>query len=339
MNKKETVILIPSYEPDRYLINTVNELYSEGFNILVVNDGSSEKYDEIFAKILAKVKYIKLEKNKGKGGALKEGYKNVLSIYPETKYVITADGDGQHSTKDIVKVNELLNEKDELVLGVRIFDKSVPFNSRFGNEWSKLYRGLLTKQYIEDDQCGLRGFPVRYIPELIKIKGKRYDYEMNQLTSFQLRQYPIITLPIDVIYLDSNSRSHFSRFWDTIRLHLKIFIQGIPSLLCFGSLIAGLILLYHFGYGYYHLAILGGYIASALLYLLISSIVQPSHKPLVRIGKELIYADIKMVLVFGLMYLFTNLCKISYYITIPVLVTLMCSLNLLIPYLIRKKAK
>ena len=48
MNKKETVILIPSYEPDRYLINTVNELLNEGFSILVVNDGSKDEYEEVF---------------------------------------------------------------------------------------------------------------------------------------------------------------------------------------------------------------------------------------------------------------------------------------------------
>lgn len=336
-NKKHTVILIPSYEPDHLLVNTVTELANEGFNILVVNDGSSNEYDEIFNRVLPLVKYIKLEKNKGKGGALKEGYKNVLNLFPDIKYIITADGDGQHSTKDIVRVNDLLNEKDELVLGVRIFDKSVPFNSKFGNEWSKLYRGLLTKQYVEDDQCGLRGFPVRYIPELIKIKGNRYDYEMNQLTSFQLRQYPILTLPIDVIYLDNNSRSHFSRFWDTIRLHLKIFIQGIPSLICLGLLIAGLILLYHFGYGYYHLVVLGGYIASTLLYLLISSIIQPSHKPLVRIGKELLFTDIKMILVFSLMFLFSDVFRLTYFASIPILVIIMCTLNLIIPYIFRKR--
>ena len=336
MNKNETVILIPSYEPDKYLINTVNELLNEGFSILVVNDGSGDEFDEIFNIVKDKVSYIKLPKNKGKGGALKEGYKNILSYYPDAKYVITADGDGQHSTKDILRVNELLNEKDECVLGVRIFDKSVPFRSRFGNDWSKLYRGLLTKQYVEDDQCGLRGFPVRYLDELSRIKGNRYDYEMNQLSSFQLRNYTIYTLPIEVIYLDNNSRSHFSQFWDTLRIHSKIFYQGIPQLICLGLLIAGLIVLYHFGYGFYHLPVLGGYLASTLLYLALASFIQPSKRPWRRVGKEMLYALLKMSFAFGLMWLLCNVAHLTYYASIPISVLLACFFNLFIPIIIKK---
>ena len=337
MNKKETVILIPSYEPDRYLINTVTELFNEGFSILVVNDGSKEEYENVFDEIKDKAQYLKFEKNKGKGAALKEGYRNVTRFYPEAKYVITADGDGQHSTKDIVRVNDLLNEKDELVLGVRKLDRYVPFRSKFGNEWSKFNRGLLTKQYVEDDQCGLRGFPIRYMDELSKIKGNRYDYEMNQLTSFQLRQYTIYTLPIDVIYLDANSRSHFSQFKDTVRIHSKIIYQGLPSLFCLCLLIAGLILTYHYWTGFYHLPILGGYLGVGLIYLVLASVVQPSRQPAKRTLKELLFNVVKMSFVYGMMWLFCNVVGLTYYAAIPIFVILACMFNLILPRIFRKK--
>ena len=337
MNKKETVILIPSYEPDRYLIKTVNELLNEGFSILVVNDGSKEEYESIFDEIKPHVQYLKFEKNRGKGAALKEGYKNVSKLYPEAKYIITADGDGQHSTKDIVRVNDLLNEKDELVLGVRKLDRSVPFRSKFGNEWSKFNRGLLTKQYVEDDQCGLRGFPIRYMDELTKIKGNRYDYEMNQLTSFQLRQYTIYTLSIEVIYLDANCRSHFSQFKDTVRIHSKIIYQGLPSLFCLGLLIAGLILTYHYWTGFYHLPILAGYLGVGMIYLILASVVQPSRQPAKRTLKELLFNVVKMSFVYGMMWLFCNVVGLTYYASIPIFVILACIFNLIIPRIFRKK--
>ena len=337
MNKKETVILIPSYEPDRYLINTVNELLNEGFSILVVNDGSKDEYEEVFDIVKPNVQYIKFEKNRGKGAALKEGYRNVKKLYPDAKYVITADGDGQHSTKDIVRVHELLNEKDELVLGVRKLDRSVPFRSRFGNDWSKFNRGLLTKQYVEDDQCGLRGFPIRYMEELTKIKGNRYDYEMNQLTSFQLRQYTIYTLPIEVIYLDANCRSHFSQFKDTVRIHSKIIYQGLPALFCLGLLIAGLILTYKYWTGFYHLPILGGYLGACLFYLLLATIFQPSRQPGKRALKELLFTLVKMSFVYGMMWLFCNVIGLTIYAAIPIFVIIACLFNLVLPRLFRKK--
>ena len=46
--KKDAVILIPSYEPDSLLVNTVKSLVDEGFNVLVVNDGSGSEFDPIF---------------------------------------------------------------------------------------------------------------------------------------------------------------------------------------------------------------------------------------------------------------------------------------------------
>ena len=339
MNNKETVILVPSYEPDELLVNTVKGLFDSGFNVLIVNDGSSSEYDKTFEEASKYGKYLSYEKNHGKGYALKYGYKNILKEYPDTKYVITCDGDGQHALKDIIRVNEKLNETDELVLGVRIFDKSVPFRSKVGNIWSKVTRGLATKQYVDDDQCGLRGYPVRYLDELIKIKGNRYEYEMNQLTAFQLRQYTINSLPIDVIYLDGNSRSHFSQFMDTMRIQFKIFFKGLPALICLCLLIGGLITLYHFGYGYYHLPVLGGYLASTALYLILIGIIQPSQKPLHRALKELFYALIKMVFVFGMMWLFCNVIHLSFYAGIPLFTFIACWFNLLLPLLFKKENK
>ena len=228
---KSSVILIPSYEPDELLINTINELKAADFPILVVNDGSGPEFDAIFDKIKDDVAYFKYEQNHGKGYAMKYGYQRLLEVYPEAKFVITADGDGQHTTKDIIAVHEEMEKYNELVFGVRYFGPEVPARSKAGNNFSKATRSWLTKTYIQDDQCGLRGFPVRYIPELLKIKGNRYEYEMNEITIFQLKQYPMITIPIETVYLDSNSRSHFSPFKDTMRIQGIILSNAVISII------------------------------------------------------------------------------------------------------------
>lgn len=330
--KNNFVVLIPSYEPDEQLIKVIDSLYKEEFPILVVNDGSSEQYDEVFNKIKDKVQYIKLNHNQGKGGALKEGYRNIQTLFPEAKYVITADGDGQHATSDIVKMSKLLEENDECVLGIRSFDKSVPFRSRFGNYFSQVTRGLATKTYLQDDQCGLRGFPVRYLKELSTIKGNRYNYEINQLTSFQLRNYPIIPMEIELIYpKDNNNKTHFKNVRDTWNIQCIIAFQGLPSLISLSILIAGLLLLYYFGYSFHHLIIFPAYLISACLTLLMWTILEPSQKPLNRVLKELLFTIIKMTSVFALMYLFIDAFNMSFFIAIPILAILACFYNLLLP--------
>ena len=331
MNKR-FVILIPSYQPDHKLVEVVNGLIKNEFPVLVVNDGSEIEYDDVFNQIKDKVQYIKLDHNQGKGVALKTGYKNIPTLFPEAEYVITVDGDGQHAINDVVKISELLIKHNECVLGIRPFDKSVPFRSRFGNYFSQTTRGLATKAYLEDDQCGLRGFPVRYLDELVTIKGRRYDYEINQLTSFQLRNYPIITMEIELIYpKDNNQKTHFRNFKDTWNIQCIIAYQGLPALISLSLLAAGLILLYYFGFSYHHLIIFPAYFVSTILTLSIWHFIEPSQKPLNRVLKELLFMIIKMTSVFTLMYLFINAFKMSFFIAIPILVFSACIYNWLLP--------
>lgn len=333
---KSAVILIPSYEPDELLINTVTELVDNDFPVLVVNDGSGPEYEHIFDRVKPMVKYLSFEKNKGKGAAMKYGYSKMNELYPEAKYVITADGDGQHALKDIIRVYDKLVETDQLVFGVRDFGKDVPFRSRFGNDFSKTTRSLLTKTYIQDDQCGLRGFPIRYLHRLQKIKGNRYEYEMNQIVSFQMMQVPMYTLPIETIYLDSNSRSHFSPFKDTFRIQTIIFLHSIAALVCYALLIAMMIV----GLNHEVMPLIGvvyiAYTISFLLYFLIINIAYPTNRFFRRLFKELLFVAIKMESCHLLLLLTVSVLHWSVFVMAPVAILLCAPLNILFSWLFRK---
>ena len=78
---KDSIILIPSYEPDQNLVNVVDSLIDNKFPVMVVNDGSNASFDALFDKIKDKVTYLSYETNHGKGYALKYGFKKYnLSI-------------------------------------------------------------------------------------------------------------------------------------------------------------------------------------------------------------------------------------------------------------------
>lgn len=232
-NVKDTYILIPSYEPDESLVTLVNSLLEVGFEIILVNDGSGEKFDYIFDQVKNKVNYLKQAPNKGKGQALRFGFTFANLHKKEKKFIITCDGDGQHSVQDIIKVNDKLNEVDETVFGVRTFDKNTPKRSRNGNFMSRLCRTTITKQYIQDDQCGLRGFPLRYMDELITIRGDHYEYEMNVVCTFQLKCFRIYQIPIETIYINNNATSHFSPKLDTFRIQRVIWQYDLIPLLTY----------------------------------------------------------------------------------------------------------
>lgn len=347
------IVLIPSYEPDELLINTVNELLEAGFPILLVNDGSSSEYDRIFDQVKNKVKYLSYNVNRGKGFAMKYGYSHVKEYFPDAKYIITADGDGQHSTKDIIAVSEELDKYDELVFGVRDLGKDVPAKSKAGNEFSKATRSLLTKTYIQDDQCGLRGFPIRYLKDLIKLKGNRYEYEMNQITYFQIKQYPMITLPIQTIYLDGNSRSHFRPFKDTMKIQFAIWKNAIISFLTIGLYIFGLIYLTRNNVfqitplvtngNSFNLITLVAVVVSSLgsfaFYYILMSIFYPTKKPFRRLWKELLFAAIRTYALLQTALLLIDLLGCWGEIVFPILAIACCGFNIFFAWSFKKLFK
>ena len=333
---REAVILFPSYEPDYLLVNVVKDLRKEGFPILLVNDGSGEEFNSIFDQVKDDVEYLAFDKNRGKGAAMKYGYKNLLRLFPDAKYVITADGDGQHALKDIIRVYEKLVETNQLVFGVRHFGRDVPFRSRFGNDFSKTTRSLLTKTYIQDDQCGLRGFPVRYIPDLIKISGNRYEYEMNQMVVFQMMQTPLYTIEIETIYLDHNSRSHFAPFRDTFRIQTIIFIHSIAAIICYGILMALMMIAFKHQMAPVLPITYVCYTACFLLYFLILNIIYPTKSFFRRLFKELLFVALRMASCHLILELTLTVFRWNFYAMVPVAVIITAFINVAFSWLFRK---
>ena len=97
---ENAAILIPSLEPDERLPAYIRKLSENGFGrIIVVDDGSSEQYQSIFREVESIDRTVVLHHgvNRGKGVALKTGYKYILDNLPETEGVITADAEGKES--------------------------------------------------------------------------------------------------------------------------------------------------------------------------------------------------------------------------------------------------
>ena len=225
---EQTVILIPSLEPDERLPAYVKKLKEGGFaHIVVVDDGSGEAYQSIFSEIEAVEDTVVLhhEVNKGKGIALKTGYQFIMKNLPEITGVITADADGQHSVTDCLRLaKELENGKRALYLGSRDFNlDNVPPKSRSGNKITSAIFKLLYGQYLPDTQTGLRGFRKEELPFMAEVEGERYEYEMKVLIACSRARIPMIPITIETIYENSNEGTHFHPIRDSWRIYKVIF--------------------------------------------------------------------------------------------------------------------
>lgn len=220
-------MLIPAYRPGGVLKDIVAGLLSSPHirAVVIVDDGSGREFAPIFRALASRERVCIASHiaNRGKGAALKTGFVYARDWFPESLGVVTADADGQHAIRDILRVAQsLATNPRQLTVGVRAFDSSVPLRSRFGNIVTKHVLRLITGKKLADTQSGLRGIPSSFIPDLVKLRANGYDYELDMLLACHRTHWPVREVPIQTIYLDGNRSSHFNPILDSFRIYFVL---------------------------------------------------------------------------------------------------------------------
>ncbi len=238
-------VILPSYNPSQKLIEAVDALTKYGFDdIIVINDGSSkDSSKQIFEQVKTSphVTLIIHEKNMGKGRALKTGFEYFFENRKDKFGVVTTDDDLQHTPADIYACAREMENKNIAVFGARNFKgKNIPPKSRIGNNITSFTFKFLCGIKISDTQTGLRAIPRSYLPTLIKVGGERFEYETNMLLSMKQNNMEFCERPIETIYSNNNSETHFNPFKDSIKIYaviLKYIVSSMTAslidLLCF----------------------------------------------------------------------------------------------------------
>lgn len=235
---QQIVTLIPAYQPKLLLLDVVRQLLEDGASpVVVVDDGSQDACRWIFDQLLtfSDVHVIRHAVNLGKGAALKTGINYTLTAFPNVLGVVTADADGQHHHDDVRRVTERLAAcPQELVLGVRQFDRKVPFRNRFGNNLTRQMVRLIMGQNISDTQTGLRGIPRSLMEQLLRVRSNGYEFELDMLTTAKHRNVAVAEEPIRTIYDHPDQASHFNPLVDSMKIYAVLLRFGLVSLLSAG---------------------------------------------------------------------------------------------------------
>lgn len=235
--KMKVTVIIPSLNPDEKLIAVINALLERGMkDILLVNDGSDANHMEPFEYAKSKgLTVLNHEINRGKGRGLKTAFEWCIKNRPDIDGVVTVDGDNQHKAEDIEKCAHRMVELGgkSIILGCRDFSgPDVPKKSRIGNNITSGVFKFACGIKISDTQTGLRAIPYRYLADMVRIKGERFEYETNMLLEMKKLNIPFDEVQIKTVYIEENASTHFHPVRDSFKIYaviLKFLCSSIAS--------------------------------------------------------------------------------------------------------------
>jgi glycosyltransferase involved in cell wall biosynthesis len=225
-------VIIPTYNNDRTLENVILGVLNFTDQVIIINDGSTDKTAEILAKF-NRLDIISIGKNKGKGYAIKTGFRKAAGL--GYHYAITIDSDGQHLPEDLpVLLDKSVEEPDAIIIGARNLDQDgIPGGTSFGNRFSNFWTWVETGHKLPDTQSGYRLYPV-YRLKHTKYFTRRFEFEIEVLVKAAWKGIRLTSAPVRVVYPKKGERvSHFRPFTDFARISLLNTCLTLLALLFF----------------------------------------------------------------------------------------------------------
>ncbi len=213
-------VLIPTYNNQHTLKRVLEGVLTYTNHIIIINDGSTDSTIDIL-KNYPNIQQIHFPKNKGKGIALRTGFKKAISLGYD--FALTIDSDGQHFPNDIpnfIIELEQHDTKNVLIIGSRnMKQEGVPGKSSFGNKFSNFWFWFETGIKLKDTQSGFRLYPLHVIKNL-KFFTSKFEFEIEVIVKSAWKDTDVKNMPIQVLYDETERVSHFRPFQDFTRISI-----------------------------------------------------------------------------------------------------------------------
>ena len=222
-------IVVPCYNEENRIKPFLTSLIQfskdnlKSYEIIVVNDGSKDKTLDVLKEFSKDIKLISYEKNKGKGGAVREG---VLSSIGEK--VLFIDADGSIQPDEMPKMLEKLDSYD-VVVGDRASKDSDVNAIALRNITGKLfnfYVNVLFGYKTWDNLCGFKGFKKEIAKDLFtNLIAYGWIFDVELFYKIHKKNYTLYKLPIKWVHKgDSKIKllDPFKMFFQLIKLRMKL---------------------------------------------------------------------------------------------------------------------
>lgn len=199
-------VVIPAYNETEGIAGTLADISGYLFNqnysseIIVVNDGSKDDTSDVVRKIQGTIHNLRLidnKKNKGKGGAVKQGMLAAIG-----KYRLYADADNAISIVHLEKFWPYIKEGYDVVIGSIEIEGAVkkqryPGYRKILGKLSKYVIRFLTLWSIHDTQRAFKLFPAEVTEKIFSQQTiMRWGFDIEILVIANRMGYKIKEVPV-----------------------------------------------------------------------------------------------------------------------------------------------
>lgn len=203
--------LIPGYNEGPRIAEVVSAARRH-LPVIVVDDGSAD--DTAAQAEAAGATVIRLVPNRGKGAALREGFRHAIDA--GVTAVVTLDADGQHDPTEIPRILAAAKTTNaELVVGQRDFRQMPPIRRLSNTVGGRIFSASVGRS-IPDNQSGFRLVGRRLMAALLDSTEDGFAFEVEMIARCIAMDLPIAWVPIRTIYAGEPSHirpwAHFRSF-------------------------------------------------------------------------------------------------------------------------------
>ncbi len=202
-------VVIPAFNEEKRLPPTLTHVlqyfykYPVEFEIVVVDDGSTDKTPEIvkqFAREEKRIKLLKLKLNYGKGYAVRQGM-----LLANGDIRLFMDADNSTTIDHFQYMQVLFNNGCDVVIGSRREEDAEGAAQVIKQSFVKRYMGHLGNKFVRfvtglpfyDTQCGFKAFTKEAANTIFKeLRTKRWAFDVEVLMLARKSSFKIGVIPV-----------------------------------------------------------------------------------------------------------------------------------------------
>ncbi len=197
----DTAVIVPVYNEEKVIVNTVSDINEEFSNIVCIVDGGKDNSANQIRKTHALL--VEHSLNLGQGAALQTGIEFAL-LNPDIKYLVTFDADGQHSIADVKKMLKILKQENlDIVVGSRFLGETInmPTTKKIILKLAVAFTNVFSSVDLTDTHNGLRVFN-RAFAEAIDIRMSGMSHASEIIDKIGRGNWKYKEVPVTISYSD-----------------------------------------------------------------------------------------------------------------------------------------